>query len=209
MISCGYVSECRGYGLKVEVPTRCNQGEGFRTTAAMAAHADRLAELEKRYQVHPGCSPTEFIAAVKLYARAVADLFDLTVPVHELDWEISRRAKRRAGAVISTDGCPVRVRLTWEYFQREGWAAMAGTVRHELVHVHLLCEADDGSHGPAFRSLAEQLDAPRHCTRFAPPKYTVRCVDCPTEYYRYRRSKLVDRVDAYRCGECGGKLIVS
>lgn len=167
-----------------------------------------MRELEERYRVEPDCTPEEFIAAVKVYARDVADLCDLTVPVHELDWEISRRAKRRAGAVHIEGGEPVRVRLTWEYFEREGWAAMAGTVRHELVHVHLLCEDGDGSHGHAFTELAEELDAPRHCRRFAPPKYTVHCEDCSTEYHRYRRSKLVDSVDAYQCGDCGGSLTV-
>jgi len=128
--------------------------------------------------------------------------------VSDLDWQVSTRAKRRAGAVRYRDGTPEAVVLTWGQLERAGWAAMAATIRHELAHVHLLVEHDDASHGERFRRLADRLDAPRHCDRFTAPDWWVRCVDCGARIARYRRSKLVTGPDSYRCGDCGGRFRV-
>lgn len=160
------------------------------------------------YAVAPDCTREEFLAVAKVYAREVVAEHDLSVTVGSLDWEVSARAKRRAGAVRYRDGEPQAVVLTWEQFQRQGWAAAAATIRHELIHVHLLNEAEDPSHGDAFGRLASQLDTHVNCQRFAEPNYWVRCVDCGSELARYRRSKLVDQPDRYACGDCGGPLVV-
>jgi len=162
----------------------------------------------ERYAVSDDASPEEFLAAAKLYAREVVDRHDLSVDVRALEWDVSKRAKRRAGVVKHTDGEPEEVLLTWEHFAANGWAAAAGTVRHELAHVHLLNEASDASHGTAFRDLADELDAPRHCERFADPNYWVVCTDCDARLARYRRSKLVKRPGDYRCADCGGAFRV-
>ncbi len=185
------------------------------TDQADRSHADRrpddpggatagAAGPVSRYAVSPDCTHEEFLAAAKLYAREVVDRHDLSASVSDLDWEVSTRAKRRAGAVKWRDGEPRAVVLTWEHFVEQGWAAAAATIRHELVHVHLLEEEDDASHGPAFRRLAGLLDAPRHCERFAEPKWWVTCRDCGARLARYRRSKLVANPDEYECGDCGG-----
>jgi len=161
-----------------------------------------------RYAVTPACSHAEFLAAAKLYARAVADRHDLSVDVNALDWDVSTRAKRRAGAVHHREGTPERITLAWRQFENDGWDATAATVRHELAHVHLLREAGDASHGPAFRRLAAELDTHVHCERFAAPAFWVVCTDCGARLARYRRSTLVDAPEEYRCGDCGGRFRV-
>lgn len=167
-----------------------------------------MAEPPDRYAVEPDATTEQFLAAAKLYARAVVDRHDLSVDVSDLDWEVSRRAKRRAGAVLYRDGEPETVRLTWGQFEGEGWRAAAATVRHELIHVHLLAEDGDASHGEAFRRLAEELDTHVHCERFADPAWWVTCVDCGARLARYRRSKLVEEPERYACGDCGGAFRV-
>lgn len=158
------------------------------------------------YAVDADASVPEFVAVAKVYAREVVRRYDLSVNVSALDWEVSKRAKRRAGAVKHRDGTPVAVSLTWEHFQRRGWAATAETIRHELAHAHLLNEHGDGTHGERFRELAARLRTSVHCERFAEPNWWIRCEDCGSELARYRKSKLVTDTDSYRCGGCGGAL---
>lgn len=164
--------------------------------------------LLDRYAVAPECTHEEFLAAAKLYAREVVARHDLSVDVSGLDWAVSTRAKRRAGAVVYRDGEPERVKLTWAQFANEGWPAAAETVRHELIHAHLIAEADDPSHGAAFRRLADELDTTVHCGRFSDPEWWVTCTDCGARIARYRRSKLVEQPEAYACGDCGGSFRV-
>lgn len=169
---------------------------------------DAAGSLLDRYAVTPECSHEEFLAAAKLYAREVVGRHGLAVDVSRLDWAVSTRAKRRAGAVTYRDGEPEAVKLTWGQFENEGWRAAAETVRHELVHVHLINEADDPSHGEAFRRLAGRLDTHVHCERFADPEWWVTCIDCGVRLARYRRSKLVREPERYACGDCGGAFRV-
>ncbi|MUV59313.1 SprT-like domain-containing protein [Halobacterium sp. CBA1126] len=158
------------------------------------------------YAVDADASTAEFLAVAKVYARDVAESYDLSVDVSALDWEVSKRAKRRAGAVKYRGDDPETVSLTWEYFQEHGWGATADVVRHELIHVHLINEAGDASHGDAFRELAADLQTSVACERFADPNWWVVCEDCGSELPRYRKSKLVKNPDQYRCGGCGGRL---
>jgi predicted SprT family Zn-dependent metalloprotease len=166
------------------------------------------ARLVERYAISPDCSREELIAVAKVYAREVVAAHDLSASVSSLDWSVSTRAKRRAGAVRYREGKPEEVVLTWGQFENNGWSAMASTIRHELVHVHLLNEDEDPGHGPAFERLADRLDTHVHCERFTDPEYWVRCTECPAEIARYRRSKLVENPDEYACGNCGGDLRV-
>ena len=158
------------------------------------------------YAVGPEVSVEEFLAVAKVYAREVVRSNDLSVRVSGLDWEVSKRAKRRAGAVKYRDGVPETVSLTWAHFQERGWGAAAETIRHELIHVHLINEHGDSSHSERFRALAERLQCSVHCERFTEPKWWVVCESCGSELARYRRSKLVEQTESYRCGGCGGRL---
>lgn len=159
------------------------------------------------YDVAADVSISEFLAVAKVYARDVVDTYDLSVAVSDLEWEVSKRAKRRAGAVKYRNEHPETVSLTWAYFQEHGWAATADVVRHELIHVHRLNEAGDASHGAAFRELADDLQTSVTCKRFAEPNWWVTCESCGSEMPRYRQSKLVKNPGEYRCGGCGGELV--
>jgi predicted SprT family Zn-dependent metalloprotease len=158
------------------------------------------------YALDADASVEAFLAVAKVYARDVVARHDLSVTVSDLEWGVSTRAKRRAGAVRYRDGTPVAVSLTLEQFRERGWSAAAETIRHELLHVHLLNERGDPSHGERFRRLADRLDTRVRCDRFAEPNWWIRCADCGAELARYRRSKLVESTHEYRCGDCGGAL---
>lgn len=165
-------------------------------------------ETVSRYAVSRDSTQREFLAAAKLYARDVVESTALSVDVDALEWEVSTRAKRRAGGVKHRDGEPRVVSLTWDYFQHAGWEPTAGIVRHELIHAHLLAEAGDASHGDAFERLAEALEAPRYCERFSEPKWWVCCTKCDNRLARYRTSSLTEHPERYACGDCGGRLRV-
>lgn len=169
---------------------------------------DRDTASVREYAIESDCSEAEFLAVARVYARDVAASHDLSVSVSSLDWRVSRRAKRRAGAVTHREGEPTAVVLTWEHFAELGWPATAAVIRHELIHVHLLNELGDPSHGPAFRRLADQLDTHLHCERFAEPSWWVTCADCGARLARYRRSTLVESPERFSCGSCGGRLQV-
>lgn len=150
-------------------------------------------------------TPVELLQRAERYAETVP----LPVDLDGVSWEISHRAKRRAGA-CRYDGSTgeVTIRLTWAAYEAFGWERFAGVIRHELVHACEFQERGESGHGPTFRELAARVDAPRHCPRFAPPAYWVTCLDCGEQLARYRRSKVVKRPDRYRCGSCGGRLTV-
>jgi len=158
------------------------------------------------YAIETDASPEEFLAVARVYAREVVESYELAVDVAGLDWEVSERARRRAGAVRYRDGDPETVSLTWAVFTNRGWGAAAETIRHELVHVHLLNEHGDPSHGDRFEAWAERLQTPVTCEPFAEPNYWVVCRDCGSRMARYRKSKLVKNPGDYRCGGCGGRL---
>ncbi|MFB6124839.1 MAG: SprT-like domain-containing protein [Halanaeroarchaeum sp.] len=170
--------------------------------------AERGDDVEY-FAIPRSATEEEFLAAAKVYARHVVADHDLSVAVSDLEWEVSTRAKRRAGAVIHADGTPTTIRLTWEAFETNGWGSAAETIRHELIHAHLLVEHGDASHGPRFERLADELDTARYCEPFAEPRWWVTCRACGTRMARFRRSKLVEHPEDYRCGECGGSLSVT
>lgn len=161
------------------------------------------------YRITPDASEAEFLAIARVYARDVVSEFDLSVNVSALEWEVSNRAKRRSGAVKHRDGDPESISLTWEYFEAKGWEAVAATIRHELIHAHLLTEYDDGSHGDRFVEWADRLQTSVRCERFSPPNWWVVCESCGEKLARYRQSKLVTEPDRYSCGSCGGRFVVT
>jgi len=165
-------------------------------------------DILDRFAVDDAASDEQFLAAAKLYAREVVERHDLSVDVSRLELSVSKRANRRAGAVKHRDGEPEEVVLTWDHFSEHGWEAAASTIRHELIHVHLLEEDDDPTHGAAFEELAAELDAPINCERFTDPEWWVICEDCEARIARYRRSKLVEQPEQYVCRDCGGAFRV-
>lgn len=41
-----------------------------------------------------------------------------------------------------------------------------------------------------------------------PPRYRITCTSCGSRAYRQRASRLIQRPEEFRCGRCGGKLMV-
>lgn len=164
--------------------------------------------LEDKYHIESDCSDEEFLSVSKIYARKIVEEYQLNITVSNINWEISQRAKRRAGAVHHCNGKPKKIQLTWEYFKKEGWCAIANTIRHELIHVHLLNSGHDPSHDEKFNQLAERLDTSVYCENFSEPNWIVTCQDCDQKILRYKKSKLVKKPNEYQCGECGGDFLV-
>ena len=161
------------------------------------------------------------------YATRVVSRYGLDVDLSLVEWDVSRRAKRRAGAVLSTpppgaevgrpvdwDEMPARhrectVRLTWAAHETNGVEATAEVLRHELVHVEQVQRFGTADHGPTFRARAAEVDAPRHCEPFTPARYLLHCRECgEVTARRHRRSKPVKRPEAYRSGCCSAPLRV-
>ena len=181
-------------------------GDGEQT-AGTTAIGGELPDPEP-YEISQPCTHEELLAVAKVYARAVVRETGLTVSVSELDWEMSTRAQRRAGATTYRDGEPQSIKLAWKQFERRGWEATASTIRHELIHVHLLNEDVGSGHGEPFRRLAAELETDVHCERFTDPKWWVHCTECDATLARYRRSKLISNPDSYKCANCGGDFRV-
>jgi len=141
-------------------------------------------------------------------ARAHAETVSLPVDLAAVDWEVSTRAKRRAGAcVFDHDRGEATIRLTWGAFEAYGWERFAGVVRHELVHAWEFQRFGASDHGDRFERVARRLDAPVTCPRFATPRVRLCCVDgdCDWTAGRYRASAAVTDPGRYRCGACGAR----
>ena len=91
-------------------------------------------------------------------------------------------------------------------------------ILHELLHTCPRCL----NHGKLWKAYAEKLNRKYgYCIRSATTyeslglenpgsreqvKYLIICRNCGAQYPRKRRCSLVENVDRYRCGKCGGKL---
>lgn len=152
----------------------------------------------------------QLLTASREHAHAVAAHHDLAVAVDGLEWEVSTRSTRRAGALkYVDDGDPtdgMTVSLTWAAFEKYGWEEFSATVRHELAHAEEVERYGESSHGPRFAALAEDLGAPINCRIFKAPKWWIGCPACDLWAPRYKRSKTVKNPGDYRCNGCAGPL---
>lgn len=96
--------------------------------------------------------------------------------------------------------------------------AVETVILHELLHTCPGCM----NHGSKWKSYAERLNqkygyhiksvSTYDAFGLEDPgsretvKYMVVCTECGAEYPRKRKCSLVENVDRYRCGKCGGKL---
>jgi len=152
----------------------------------------------------------ELIARAKIHARETIDASGIDVDMDALEWAVSKRAKRRAGACRwDRDRAVATIVLATRAYETLEWEAFAGVVRHELVHAWEFQQFGTSGHGKRFHEQAARLDAPRHCQSFSSPRYRLRCTndDCSWEAGRHRASRPVTTPAAYRCGECGTGLI--
>ena len=149
----------------------------------------------------------ELLARARIHAREVVDEYDLEVDLASLEWAVSARAKRRAGACRwNADREVATIVLARRAYERYDWPEFAAVVRHELVHAWEFQRFGESGHGSRFRETAAELDAPRHCRAFADPRYVLRCLeaDCDWRAERHRASRPVRSPEQYRCGRCGG-----
>ncbi|MFB6189079.1 MAG: SprT-like domain-containing protein [Halapricum sp.] len=151
-------------------------------------------------------------AALLDRAAAYAETVDIDLDTTAIKWEISERAKRRAGCCrYDSRREQVSIVLTWAAYQAMGWETFTETIRHELVHAWEFTEFGESGHGPRFRRKADELDAPRHCEPFTEGRLRLICTndDCGWAPDRHRASKPVKFPDrGYRCGECGSDYLV-
>ncbi len=151
----------------------------------------------------------EILAHARVHARSVADA--IGVDLDALEWAVSARAKRRAGACrwSATDETATIVlsRRAYERYDRTDFEAI---VRHELIHAWEYQRFGESDHGSRFRERAERFDVPIHCESFTEPRYRLRCraSACDWTLDRHRASKPVKTPSRYRCGACGGDLVV-
>ena len=153
----------------------------------------------------------EIVARARIHTREVIDNHGLEIDREALEWTVTTRARRRAGACRwDADREVATIVLTRQAYEHYEWAAFAGVIRHELVHAWEFQRFGESGHGPRFRKRAAAIDAPRHCQAFAAPRYVLRCLegDCAWQAKRYRASKPVKAPDQYRCGCCGGRYEV-
>jgi len=173
----------------------------------------------------------EIVDWSRAYCRDVRREWGVDFRLDLVEWEVSRRAKRRAAAVKrpklpdatvgerydwdaveGAEGRPLPCTLSltreaFEAFDREGWAS---TLRHELIHVEQYQRDGTTGHGPTFRERAADLDTEVHCSTFAEPKYELTCEDCGALVARrYRDCPLVREYERYRSDCCGAALALA
>ena len=144
-------------------------------------------------------------------AAAYAETVPIDVDLDRVSWEISERAKRRAGVCrYHADSESVTVRLTWAAYEAYGWEEFTDVIRHELVHAWEYQRFGESDHGERYREKAAEIDASRHCRSFVEPRLVLRCTngDCDWRADRHRASKAVKNPQARRCGSCGERYAV-
>lgn len=145
-------------------------------------------------------------------AADYAERVDIEIDTAAIQWELSERAKRRAGCCrYDRQTEQVTVVLTWAAYQSMGWERFTETIRHELVHAWEFTHFGESGHGSRFRRKADSVDAPRHCEPFTEGRLRLVCTndDCAWAPDRHRASKPVKYPDrGYRCGECGSEYVV-
>jgi len=144
-------------------------------------------------------------------AREYAATIDLDVDLDAVSWEVSRRAKRRAGAAVYHRADEsVTIRLTWAAYRSFGWNEFTDVIRHELVHAWEFLEYGESGHGERFRAKADAVGASRHCPSFSVPRLQLLCTGtgCDWTVDRFKASKTVTKPEKHRCGACGSRYVV-
>lgn len=139
-------------------------------------------------------------------ARTYAASVDVPVDLDRVSWEVSTRAKRRAGACLyDRETGAVTVRLAWRAAEEYDWPAFAAVLRHELIHAWEFQQFGEAGHGPRFRERAADLDVSTTCPTFADARLRLRCTahGCAWTADRHRASAAVTDPEHRRCGSCG------
>lgn len=101
------------------------------------------------------------------------------------------------------------VELNPKYIVEMDEEEFIGIIKHELCHYHLHIEGKGYKHGDiGFKKLLKETGSPRHCNPL--PSYNKEkkhCYVCKNCTHVYKRQRRVN-INKYRCGKCGGKLMV-
>ena len=129
---------------------------------------------------------------------------------------VNYRVRSRFGRCVRT-GQEYEIELSGRLLEAED-RVIETVILHELLHTCPRCL----NHGTLWKAYAEKLNRKygyhiRPTTTYESlglkdpgsreaVKYLVVCRNCGARYPRKRRCSLVENVDRYRCGKCGGKL---
>lgn len=155
--------------------------------------------------------PPSSHAALRERARDHARTVDIAVDPDSLSWEVSTRAKRRAGVCLyDRERGALTVRLAWRAARSFDWPAFAQVIRHELIHAWEYREFGEASHGQRFREQAGRLDVATTCQSFTDARLLLDCTaaDCDWTADRHRASPAVKNPADRRCGRCGSRYEV-
>jgi predicted SprT family Zn-dependent metalloprotease len=144
-------------------------------------------------------------------ARTYARTVDVDVALESVSWEVSTRAKRRAGACLYHRAEEtVTIRLASRAAERFSWDEFAAVVRHELIHAWEYQQFGEAGHGPRFRRHADRLDVETTCPTFSVPRLRLYCTNtgCDWRAERHRASAVVTDPERRRCGNCGSRYEV-
>jgi len=96
-------------------------------------------------------------------------------------------------------------------FKKYGMEELIGVIKHELCHYHLHIEGKGYKHRDAdFKNLLTMTSSPRFCKPLGERNkknisaHLYICTNCDLRYARKRRMN----VEKYRCGKCGGAIIL-
>ncbi|WP_435195057.1 SprT-like domain-containing protein [Natronomonas sp. EA1] len=149
--------------------------------------------------------------ALLRWARGYAHIVDLDVNLDSIDWEVSTRAKRRAGACrFDRETGEITVRLAWRAAESFSLSELKAVVRHELIHAWEYQEFGEAGHGSRFKRQAARLDVATTCPRFSDGRLRLTCENdaCDWVVHRHRASASVTQPERRRCGDCGARYEV-
>lgn len=171
--------------------------DDYSSASSCASGEDHQGTLPPQVAEPTECHQQQLIERARAHARRV----DLDVDVDTITWKISTNAQRtrRAGDCRYTPSADqLTITLTWAAYVAWGWEEFSKTVRHELVHAYQFAQTGQSDHGTQFQRLAQSVDAPVHCQRFATGRLLIRC-DEGCEAYRSKASKISKHPETIRC----------
>ena len=98
-----------------------------------------------------------------------------------------------------------------KYYKFYGIEELINVIKHELCHYHLHIQGKGYLHRDKnFKECLEKVKGSRYAKQIHekkdnPYRYILECSDCKQQYYRKRRMDFIN----YRCGKCGGKLVLN
>ena len=162
-------------------------------------------------------SRTELADTAQRYALEVQETYQQSriadIKLTRVDWEVSPQLCR-AGAYCETllDDPPEHtIVLSYPGYRSWGWDRMKDIIRHELGHVVINEEYEDGvtAHGPEFQSVAESVDAPLRGEDPVPYRYQLYCSYCGAMVDGfYKASDRTQNPDKYQSPCCDTSLTV-